>query len=269
MKSFTLAAGLALAIALPALAHTPYLQPTTFEPDADHITVTAALTNGRFFVPEFPIKGDDFLVTDSAGKSVAGKGSTLRDFGVFEADLWGPGTYRISTGERNVRTLVLGQVADQWRPVKDANDGPVQPPFTDRATLAPGAKVVPVATIVRSETYVTQGAPSAAVPPPVGQGLEVAPRTLPNSVFANKGFDFVLLFDGKPTPEAAFTVFRANDAYASKSYVLNGKTDAQGLGHIAFDGPGVYILEAQRSWLLGDLIDAKTYLYSLTLEVTP
>ncbi|MDR6623849.1 DUF4198 domain-containing protein [Caulobacter segnis] len=271
MKSVSFIASLTLAavLALPAAAHTPYLQPTTFEPDGDHVTVMTALTNGRFFVPEFPIKGDDFLVTDGAGKTIAGKGLTLRDLGVFEAALWGPGTYRISTGERNVRTLSLGQVGDTWRPVKDAKDGPVQPPFVDRATLPADARIVPVATIVRSETYVTKGAPSATIPPAVGKGLEVAPRTAPTSVFVNKGFDFDLLFDGKTMPDMAFTVFRANDAYAGKTFVLNGKTDAKGRGNVTFDGPGIYVLEAQHSWLLGDPADARTHLYSLTLEVTP
>lgn len=271
MKSVSFIASLTLAavLAFPAAAHTPYLQPTTFEPDGDHVTVMTALTNGRFFVPEFPIKGDDFLVTDGAGKTIAGKGLTLRDFGVFEATLWGPGTYRISTGERNVRTLNLGLVGDKWRPVKDAKDGPVQPPFVDRATLPADARIVPVATIVRSETYVTKGAPSATIPPAVGKGLEVAPRTAPTSVFANQGFDFDLLFDGKSMPDATFTVFRANDAYAGKTFVLNGKTDAKGRGHVTFDGAGIYVLEAQRSWLLGDPADARTHLYSLTLEVTP
>ena len=263
-------ASLALAalLALPASAHTPYLLPTTFEPDENAITVTTALTNGRFFVPEFPIKGDTFEVVDATGKTVAGKGQTLRAFGVFEADLWGAGTYRISTGERDVRTLNLAQIGDKWRPVRDATDGPVKPPFTDRATLPPNAKIVPVKTIVRSETYVTRGAPSATIPPANGKGLEVTPITHPASVFASSGFAFGLRFDGKPTPDATFTVFRANDAYAPKTFVLNGKTDAQGLGKIAFDGPGVYVLEVQRSWLLGDPADAKTYLYSLTLEVT-
>lgn len=271
MKSAAFIVSLALAavLAFPAAAHTPYLQPATFEPDGDHVTVMTALTNGRFFVPEFPIKGDDFLVTDGAGKTVAGKGLTLRDFGVFEAALWGPGTYRISTGERNVRTLNLGQVGDKWRPVKDAEDGPVQLPFVDRATLPADARIVPVATIVRSETYVTKGAPSATIPPAVGKGLEVAPRTAPTSVFANRGFDFELLFDGKSMPHATFTVFRANDAYAAKTFVLNGKTDVQGRGHVTFGGPGIYVLEAQRSWLMGDPADARTHLYSLTLEVTP
>jgi len=270
MKSaFVASLALAAALAFPAAAHTPYLQPTTFEPDGDHVTVMTALTNGRFFVPEFPIKGDDFLITDNAGKTIAGKGLTLRDFGVFEAALWGPGTYRISTGERNVRTLNLGQVGDKWRPVKDAKDGPVQPPFVDRATLPADARIVAVATIVRSDAYVTKGAPSSTIPPATGKGLEIAPRTAPNSVFASTGFDFDLLFDGKLMPAALYTVFRANDAYAAKTFVFNGKTDTKGRGRVTFDGPGVYVVEAQRSWLQGNDVDAKTYLYSLTLEVTP
>lgn len=272
MKSTTLFTSVALAaltLAASALAHTPYLVPTTFEPDGDQVTVMTALTNGRFFTPEFPIKGDAFLVIDSTGKIAQGKGQTLRDFGVFEANLWGPGTYRISTGDRDVRTLNLGQVGDKWRPIKDAKDGPVQAPFVDRATLAPGARVVAVRTIVRAETYVTRGAPSTVIAPISGKGLEVAPRTLPNSLFATKGFEFQLLFDGTPVPAAAFTVFRANDSYAPRTFVLNSKTDPRGEGHIAFDGPGVYVMEVQRAWTLSDPTDAKTYLYSLTLEVTP
>jgi len=269
LSLLTSAAFAALSLTTAALAHTPYLQPTTFEPDGDHVTVMTALTNGRFFVPEFPIKGEAFLVTDSVGKTVPGQGRTLRDLGVFEAVLWGPGTYRISTGDRDVRTLNLGQVGDKWRPVKDAKDGPVQAPFVDRASLAPGAKVVAVRTIVRAETYVTRGAPSSAIAPITGKGLEVMPRNAPNSLFTAKGFDFGLTFDGAPFADAAFTVFRANDSYAAKTFVLNGKTDATGVGHITFDGPGVYVMEVQRAWTLSDVADAKTYLYSLTLEVTP
>jgi hypothetical protein len=250
-----------------ASAHTPYLAPFNFAPTQPIVTVQNALTDNTFFVPEFPIKGDDYEVTDAGGTVSTGKGISLAELGLFETKLPREGTYRISTGNRDVRTLTLAQIDGKWKPVKMPENGVVNPPFADQSKLPTGTKVIPVKTMVRAETYISYNKPSDRVPPPANEGLEIAPITHPNRVFAGQSFAFTLLFDGKPVT-AEYQVFRANDAYARANYSLSAKA-AEGDGRIEFSEPGIYVIEVSRNWTLGNPDDPRTWLTSLTLEVAP
>ena len=268
LRLIALLAATALAPAV-AAAHTPYLAPTTFAPSRDHVTVFAALTDSQFFVPDFPIVGGtDYVVTSSDGKVTHAQGQILKETALAEIDLPADGTYRISTGDREVRTLQLAQIDGKWRPVTQADkDGKIERPFTDIAKLAPGTKIVPVKTIVRADTYVSRGKPSAKTPGPVGKGVEVTPAAHPNEITAGDGLSFTVLFDGKPQPGADFLLFRAGDMYADKKVAFTAKTDASGVGKVSFDRAGAYVLEVERPWTAGDPADPKTYVYSLTFEV--
>lgn len=268
MKRIALLAAALTALALPAAAHTPYLVPFTFAPTEPLVTVHNGLTDISFFVPEFPIKGDDYDVTAPDGTITRGTGITLTQLGLFEAKLGSEGTYRISTGNRDVRTLNLAEVDGKWRAVKMPEGGVVPEPYADQSKLPAGARIIPVKTMVRSETYVSFKKPSEAAPKPDGKGLELEPLTHPNKLFAGSPFPFRIAFDGKP--EALhWTVSRANDAYADKSYSASGETGADGKGQVTFSEPGIYVIEVIRKWQQGDQNDPRTWIYTLTLEVTP
>ncbi|MDC7684460.1 DUF4198 domain-containing protein [Asticcacaulis sp. BYS171W] len=251
----------------PAVAHTPYLVPFNFAPTEGVVTVHNGLTNNTFFVPEFPIKGDDYEVTDADGKVTAGKGVSFTEVGLFEAKLSAEGTYRISTGNRDVRTLNLARIDGKWRPVKMPVNGVVPEPFVDQSKLSPTSRIVPVKTMVRAETYISYKKPSTMAPPPDGKGLEIVPLTHPNQLFAGGIFQFRLAFDGKPLADTEWQAFRANDAYAARTFNMSGKTASDGTAQINFAEPGVYVIEILRNWEKGNPEDPRTWLSSLTLEV--
>jgi len=258
------------AFAVPVAAHTPYLVPFNFAPTEAYVTVHDALTDNTFFTPEFPIKGDDFYVTDDKGVTIPGKGVSFHELALFESALPHEGTFRISTGNRDVRTLTLAEIDAQWKPVALSKDGkPVAAPFVDQSTLPAGTRIVPVKTMVRSETYVSYKKPSDSVPPPEGRGLELAALSHPNRLFAGSAFDFAVIFDGQPQAQVHYEVFRANDSYETESYSAGGETDAEGRGRLTFAKPGLYVIEISRKWQDGNPSDPRTWLYSLTLEVTP
>jgi len=258
------------ALAFPAAAHTPYLVPFNFAPTEAYITVHDALTDNTFFTPEFPIKGDDFYITDDKGVTIADKGLSLHQLALFESPLPHEGTFRISTGNRDVRTLTLAEIDGRWKPVKMPENGlPVAPPFADQTTLPAGTRIVPVKTMVRSESYVSYNKPSDAVPPPEGRGLELVPLSHPNRLFAGGTFSFALQFDGKPLANAHYAVFRAYDTYETEAYAANGDTGTDGKSTLTFVKPGIYVIEVSRNWQESDPSDPRTWLYSLTLEVAP
>jgi hypothetical protein len=229
-----------------------------------------ALTDNTFFTPDFPINGDDFYITDDKGVTTAGKGLSLHQLALFESPLPHEGTFRISTGNRDVRTLTLAEIDGKWKPVKMPETGqPVASPFADQSTLPAGTKIVPVKTMVRSETYISYNKPSDSVPPTEGQGLELVPLSHPSRLFAGGTFSFSLRFDGNPLSSAHYSVFRAYDTYETDAYAAGGESDADGKSSITFAKPGIYVIEVSRNWQDGDQADPRTWLYSLTLEVAP
>ena len=264
MRTVTAIAALigGLALTPSAFAHTPYLKPTTFAPDRPFVTVEAALTEGAFFIPDLPIRGEgDYLVTGNSGVAAkAGTPLALKEFTLVEVALPEDGTYRISTGDRAGRTGRWVKADGAWRPI-----GPA-----DAAGLPAGAETMTTQVYVKAETYVTRGSPTQGALKPGGQGLEVSPVTHPNEVFAKEAFRFVLLYDGKPVANVPFGVARGGDAYAETRYTYAGKTDAAGAAAVTFAQPGVYVLEThypERAEGSTTPI-ARSVAYSLTFEVT-
>ncbi len=284
MRSASVVAGLvgSFALAQVATAHTPYLKPTTFAPDRAFVTVEAALSEGNFFVPDFPIRGPgDFWATGSNGAPVKAETVTpLKEFVAVEIALPADGTYRISTGERPGRAAKWAKVGGAWQMVRPAGaaGGPPRaeparpggPRVVEESAVPAGAETMTAQTYLRADTYVTRGAPTRGALKPTGQGVEVEPITHPNEIFAGEAFRFRVLNDGKPLPGVAFSIARAGDAYSEKRYAYDGKSDAAGAASVTFAQPGAYVLEAHYPIRAEGAAEpvARSTVYSLTFEVT-
>lgn len=289
MRRQTLLAGVfaGLTAAGAAFAHTPYLAPSTFAPDRDYVTVQAALTEGNFFVPDFPIRGEgDYLAIGPSGETVTLKpAAVLKEAAYIEAPLAKEGTWRVTTGDRAGRATKWAKVEGQWRMVRPAGsppmrarpagegegDAPARAGPIDEAAVPAGSQAIQSQGFTKAETYVTRGAPSRGALKATGQGFELEPKTHPNEIFAGEPFAFRFLTDGKPAADVKFSVAKAGDAYSEKRYSFNGAAGADGAVSLVLDQPGVYVLEArypERSEDPAAPPAARTTTYSLSFEVT-
>lgn len=223
-----------MAAAQGAAAHTPYLEPTSFAPDRDFVTVEAGMSETHAFVPDMPIRSQgDYLAVGPDGQAAkAGAPAMLKGLAAFDAPLPAEGTYRITTGDRPGRKTTWAKVDGQWKPVRP------------NETVPAGAETQETQSVMKAETYVTRGKPNAGALKASGQGFELQPETHPNEIFAGEAFKFTVLQDGKPLSGVAFSISRGGEVYAEKRYAYAGKTDAAGKAAVTFDQPGAYLLEA-------------------------
>ena len=258
----------ALFAAVSAEARTSYILPYNFAPTEAYVTAEAA-TSENVFTPEGALKVDDFQIIDDKGVATPAKGTQFKDVTLFESALPHEGTFRLTTGNQEMRSMQMAEIDGKWRPVRGpGGKGPGGQPSQQPAIPA-DTKTVTVKAMTRADSYISLKKPSDTLPPLEGKGLEVAPVTHPSSLFAGGTFDFAAVFDGKPLPAADFKIERGGDQYRDASYVYTGTTDANGKAQVTFDTPGVYVIEMSRNWQEGDQSDPRNWSYSLTLEVAP
>lgn len=261
--------------------HMAYLAPPTFAPHRDMVTVQAAMSEeAHMFVPDFPIRGaGNFTVTGPDGvPAKVGSVTELKEMALVEAPLPGEGTYRISTGERAGRSARWAKIDGVWRMVRGAGgpprptpppgeparaDGPI-----DEAAVPTGAEALTSVGTLRADLYVTRGAPKT-FPKPVGQGLEIAPISHPNDLYAGDSFRFQVLNDGQPVAGAQLTIVRAGDAYAARHFTWSGATKGGAVEAVTFDQPGIYVVQAQYPPRVeGGAPSSKSMIATLTFEVS-
>ncbi|ESQ84154.1 hypothetical protein AEAC466_10430 [Asticcacaulis sp. AC466] len=278
--------GLAVVFAFTAAsaqARTSYILPYNFAPTDAYVTAQAA-TSENVFTPEGALKLDAFQVIDSAGVVTTAKGVAFKEVTLFESALPHEGTFRLTTGNREMRTMQMMQIDGKWRPVRGpggparpggegkpaegAPQTPVQPAAQAQAIPA-DAKTVTVKSMMRADSYISYKKPSDTLPPAEGKGLEIVPVTHPNRLFSGNAFDFIVTFDGQPLSGVTYKVSRGGDQYADSSYALSADSAAGGKGEVVFQTPGIYVIEISRKWLDGDLTDPRSWSYSLTVEVAP
>ncbi|MGN6209589.1 DUF4198 domain-containing protein [Asticcacaulis sp.] len=268
----------ALFAAVAAEARTSYILPYNFAPTEAYVTAEAA-TSENVFTPEGALKIDSFQIIDDKGAATPAKGAQFKEVTVFESALPHEGTFRLTTGNVEVRSMQMVEVDGKWRPMRgpggpggnkapgEGGQTPVQSP--QQPAIPADAKTVTVKAMTRADSYISLKKPSEALPPLEGKGLEVAPLTHPSRLFSGSTFDFAVIFDGKPLPAADFKIERGGDQYRDASYVYTGTTGADGKAQVTFDTPGVYVIEMSRNWQDGDQADPRNWSYSLTLEVAP
>jgi hypothetical protein len=287
-----------------ATAHTAYLLPSSFAVSKDHASFLSAMTEDVYFSPEFPVRATSYEVTGPDGATSRTESVTMtKDFAVVETPTPANGTYRVSTGEFSARTMKLAKIDGRWLMVRPggargggggaqraaaagggagspaAGGGageaarparPEGPPRSiEESALPAGAEVMETRNVLKSEAYVTKGAPSEGALKPKGEGLELHPLIHPNEIYLDKGFNFAMLLDGKPLGDMHLTVYRGGNTYEDKKIVTDVRTGADGTAKLSFDKPGVYLLTGNYGGRRaeGEAPRPKSYVYSLTFEV--
>ncbi|QNA87067.1 DUF4198 domain-containing protein [Sphingomonas sp. So64.6b] len=218
-----------------ASAHMPYVLPTVFDVGKDdHVTVESSFAEDAF-VPEVAMRDAPFhLLRPDGARGDVGPVTYLRDLSVFEADLKGDGTYRITTGQRAGRKATMYREDGKWV-MRAENGGPAPA----------GATPVEVQSMTLADAYVTRGDITQGALKPVGTALEIQAVTHPNSISAGSAADFVLLFDGKPLAGADITLFRSAGVHDGRKIAATAKSDAAGRFTLKPDDAGTYLILAR------------------------
>ena len=264
-------ATVALFAAVSAEARTSFILPFNFAPTEAYVTAEAA-TSENVFTPEMALKVDSFQIIDDKGVAATAKGTPFKEVTLFESALTHEGTFRLTTGNVEMRSMQMAEVDGKWRPVRGPGGkgpGAEGGPQPQQPAIPADARIVTVKSMGRADSYISLKKPSDTLPPLEGKGLEIAPVTHPSRLFSGDAFDFTVMFDGKPLPVADFKIERGGDQYREASYAYTGTTGADGKAQVTFDTPGVYVIELNRKWQDGDQTDPRNWAYSLTLEVAP
>ena len=247
----------ALVLSTAAQAHMPYLLPTLFDVGrGDHVTVQSAFGEDAF-VPEIGMRDAPFhLIRPDGTRGEVGTPSFLRDLTIFEADLSGEGTYRLTTGQRLGRKGKMYEVAGKW--VIKGEDGEVPA----------GSREIDVQSTTLAEAYVTRGQASDGALKPRGTALEIAPLTHPSSIAAGGDARFQLLFDGKPLADTDVTLFRAAGNYDGKKIAVQTRSDAKGAFTLRPADSGIYLILVRHRTEApaGSATPYRSYTYTLAFD---
>ncbi|MEO7013210.1 MAG: DUF4198 domain-containing protein [Dokdonella sp.] len=257
---------LALALPLSAQAHKAWLLPseTVLSGDDPWITVDAAVSNDLFYFNHVPLRLDALSITGPDGKAVQAENSATGKFrSTFDVHLTAPGTYRIA--------VVNAGLFANWE-----EDGK---PKRWRGNAESFAKEVPKEaknlkvsqSAGRVETFVTARRPNDVALKPTGIGLELAPVTHPNDLFAGDAATFTLLLDGKPVPNLAVEIIPDGIRYRDKQNEMSATTDKDGRFSVTWPNAGRYWLEAKTEDDKTSIAHAsqRRVSYAVTLEVLP
>jgi uncharacterized GH25 family protein len=298
---------LALAVCLPlsAQAHRAWMLPsaTVLSGEDPWITVDAAVSNDLFYFEHFPLQlegiGQPITMAprgpapQAAGKNAkdaksgpgkapmrrppaklqvlkpdgsAGQaeyGNTGRYRSTFDVHLTEKGTYKLAVANSGLAAS-WKQDGQPQRWMGSAEDFAKQVP-----AKAQDLKVSQSSN--RMEVFITSGEPTDTVLKTTGQGLELAPITHPNDLFAGEEAQFKFLLDGKPAANVEITVIPGGNRYRDQTGEISLKTDANGAFSITWPNAGMYWLEAELKSTQGVSKPAteRRAVYSATLEVLP
>lgn len=251
---------------LAAHAHRQWLLPsaTIVSGNDAWVTVDAAVSNDLFFFEHVPLRLDNLAVTAPDGSAAKGENqSTGRYRSTFDVHLTQPGTYRLAVVNQGVFASYKenGQTR-RWR-------GSAQAFAKEVPANAQDLQVTQTAS--RVEAFVTAGKPTDKVLQTTGRGLELAPVTHPNDLFAGETATFRLLLDGKPAANVDVSVVPGGIRYRDKLGDMTVKTDADGKFAVKWPTPGMYWMEAEVRDDKTDIKQARgrRAVYAATVEVLP
>jgi uncharacterized GH25 family protein len=240
-----------------AQAHMPYLLPTMFDVGrGDHVTVTAAFGEDAF-VPEIAMRDAPFHVIGPDGQRGAiGTPTYLRDLVIFEADLKGEGTYRLTTGQRLGRKGKMYEVNGKWAMRGEDGDIPA------------GAREVDVQSTTLAEAYVTRGKASDGALKPLGQALEIQLLTHPGAITVGSDASFRLLFDGKPLADTEITLFRAAGNHDGNKVAAQLRSGTDGSFKLQPTDAGLYLVlvRYRTTAPAGSETPYRSYTYTLAFD---
>lgn len=258
---------LTLALCLPfsAQAHRAWMLPsaTVLSGDDAWVTVDAAISNDLFYFEHFPMLIEGFHQPALEGKPNDGKpamrrpasklqvlapdgspleaknGTVGRYRSTFDVQLSQKGTYKLAVANNGL----FASWKENGKPQRwmgKAEDFATQVP-----AKADDLRVTENSS--RIEVFVTAGNPTDTVLKTTGVGLELAPVTHPNDLFAGEAAEFAFLLDGKPAADVEVSVVPGGNRYRDELGEMTLKTDAQGKLSITWPNAGMYWLEAKVS----------------------
>lgn len=225
----------------PAHAHKRWLLPShTVVSQSQWITVDTSSSNDIFYVDKpFPLT---HLAVIGPDGQVAATDNLLEGHrrSVFDVHLAIPGSYRITL----MRPMFVAVYElDGERHHQRGND-----PRTLLADVPKGAKNTRVAEVISHlETFATVGAPNTTALKPSGKGLELAPVTHPNDLYAGETARFRFLVDGKAAAGIKVTVMPAGTRYRDQQQEWSLTGDDNGEISLEWPHAGRYYLEAEFS----------------------
>ena len=267
MKRATKIATLILAATAPlaAQAHKQWLLPSVTVSTVDQwVTVDAAVSNDLFYFNHVPLRIEGLAITAPDGSTVKPENlATGKYRTTFDLHLTQNGTYKLANVNRGLfASYDDGGTAKRWRGTAEK--------FA--AEVPADAKNLQVSEAAgRVETFVTAGKPTTEVLKPTNFGLELAPVTHPNDLYAGETAKFRLLLDGKPAPSLPVQIIAGGTRYRDQQDEIKLTTNANGEFSVTWPQPGMY-------WLEASLLDDKTSVkqakqrrvsYAATFEVLP
>ncbi|MDP2244470.1 DUF4198 domain-containing protein [Pseudomonas sp.] len=279
---------LTLAICLPlsAQAHRAWMLPsaTVLSGEDPWVTVDAAVSNDLFYFEHFPIRiqGIGNLDTSPVGgppgmrprpaavlqlfapdgsAAKAENGNLGRYRSSFDLHLTQKGTYKLAIANNGLAARYK-ENGEMRRWMGSAADFAKQVPANaEELQVSQNSS--------RMEVFVTSGNPSETVLKTTGVGLELAPITHPNDLFAGEAAEFNLLLDGKPAAGVEVSVIPGGNRYRDQLGEIKTTSDANGKISITWPNAGMYWLEAELSSKDGVTAPAteRRASYSATLEV--
>lgn len=239
LLGFAATAALVALAAVPASAHRQWMLPsaTVLSGDDVWVTVDAAVSNDLFYFEHQPLRLDAVKAWAPDGsEAVIENKATGRYRSTFDVHLTQKGTWRIASESE----MVMGSY--------DLNGKTERlPRGTTAANLAEripaGATNVKTSeSSSRNEIFVTVGEPTTTLFQPKGKGIELAPVTHPNDLFAGEAATFQFLLDGKPAAGLTVTAIPGGIRYRDHLGQIDLKTDAEGKVAITWPEPGMYWL---------------------------
>lgn len=254
-----------------AQADSSYIKPssTNYSGENNMVTFDAAGADHLFYLDHRPIQLNTITVTRPDGTPGAVLNALQQRFrSVFDVRLDQQGTWRIASQQTMVTGTFMAdgqerRVGGRRGPPPGAGgEGgmrPAMPPQApSQANPAVPGRLPPVALadipanatdihlteiINRTETFVTQGAPSDVAH--IGKGLEFDPITHPNAVVQGENARFRYLLDGKPAAGIKVTVVADGDRYREATDAQTLATNKDGIVAVTWPKAGLYWVSAE------------------------
>ncbi|OYP34219.1 DUF4198 domain-containing protein [Rhodopirellula sp. MGV] len=255
-----------VALSSTCFAHKVWLRPsqTSLSGSEPWVTVDAAVSNDLFYFNHFPLGLDGLVVIGPEGKEVAAQNESVGKYrSVFDVALEEQGTYRIAVLNKGMfASWEEGGERKRWRGTPATFDG----------VIPEGATNVSISeSIGRVETFVTNGAPTGTALESTGEGIELAPVSHPNDLYAGEEGTFQLLVNGKPAPEMEIEIIQGGTRYRNAQDSARVKTDDEGKFSYKWPEAGMYWLSTSKNDTDTSIPNAtqRRLSYTATLEVLP
>jgi uncharacterized GH25 family protein len=195
------------------------------------VAFDAASADDLFSVNQGALPIDQLVITTPDGAPIEAQNSAKgRSRSIFDLELRKTGTYRIA--------LAGDTVMARWE--EDGKPKRWRGTPAEMATGIPAnaAKLEVEQMQRRIETYVTVGTPSAVKA--VGAGLELAPLTHPNDLYAGESAKLKFLLDGKPAKDLEVEIVAGGTRYRDAPNEMRLKTDSDGVVSVTWPAAGLY-----------------------------